>query len=127
MPSQFPTAYDNLRRDAYGEAITALQVKVGIDGEVAGGASVEARLKDLEAGGGGGGVPTTRLIDTTGSIIGGSDLAADLSLSLENDSASPGANKVYGTDGSGVRGWKSDPSGGGGLTQPQVLARGLGA
>lgn len=35
-------------------------------------------------------------------------------IQLANDSASPGANKVYGTDGSGVKGWKDDPSGGGG-------------
>ena len=31
---------------------------------------------------------------------------------LKNDQASPGANKVYGTDASGVKGWKADPSGG---------------
>jgi len=33
---------------------------------------------------------------------------------LENDEATPGANKVYGTDGSGTKGWKDDPSGGSG-------------
>ena len=63
----------------------------------------------------GGGVPTTRKIDTTHSLTGGGDLSADRTLSLVNDQASPGANKVYGTDSSGTKGWKADPSGGGGL------------
>lgn len=35
-------------------------------------------------------------------------------LQLVNDQVSPGNNKVYGTDGSGTKGWKNDPSGGGG-------------
>jgi hypothetical protein len=34
-------------------------------------------------------------------------------LKLSGDSSSPGNNKVYGTDGSGVKGWKADPAGGG--------------
>lgn len=63
--------------------------------------------------GGGGGVPTGRLLNTQYSLTGGGDLSADRTLNLVNDTASPGANKVYGTDGSGVRGWKNDPSGGG--------------
>lgn len=37
-------------------------------------------------------------------------------LHLVGDTASPGNNKVYGTDGSGNRGWKDDPTGGGGLS-----------
>mgnify|MGYP003564216952 CR=1 FL=1 len=32
---------------------------------------------------------------------------------LVNDETSPGANKVYGTDGAGAKGWKDDPAGGG--------------
>src|SRR5205807_1719478 len=32
---------------------------------------------------------------------------------LQNDSASPGNNKLYGTDGSGVKGWYDQPAGGG--------------
>lgn len=35
-------------------------------------------------------------------------------IQLKNDQASPGANKVYGTDASGVKGWKNDPAGGSG-------------
>lgn len=35
-------------------------------------------------------------------------------LQLDGDEASPGNNKVYGTDGSGNKGWKDDPAGGGG-------------
>jgi len=34
-------------------------------------------------------------------------------LKLSGDAASPGSNKVYGTDGSGVKGWKADPTAGG--------------
>lgn len=37
-----------------------------------------------------------------------------LSSALTNDLLNPGANKVYGTDANGVKGWKDDPSGGGG-------------
>lgn len=35
-------------------------------------------------------------------------------LQLVGDEASPGNNQVYGTDGSGNKGWKADPSGGSG-------------
>jgi len=34
-------------------------------------------------------------------------------LQLAGDAASPGANKVYGTDGGGTKGWKADPGGAG--------------
>lgn len=34
-------------------------------------------------------------------------------IKLSGDSSSPGNNKVYGTDGSGTKGWKADPAGGG--------------
>ena len=50
-------------------------------------------------------------ITGTQSIAGGGDLTGNRTLSLVNDSTTPGANKVYGTDGSGVKGWKNDPSG----------------
>ena len=36
-----------------------------------------------------------------------------LGVKLSGDAASPGNNKVYGTDASGVKGWKDDPAGGG--------------
>jgi len=35
-------------------------------------------------------------------------------LKLSGDASSPGNNKVYGTDSSGVKGWKNDPAGSGG-------------
>jgi uncharacterized protein with putative carbohydrate binding module/uncharacterized protein DUF5907 len=35
-------------------------------------------------------------------------------LRLSGDSSAPGNNQVYGTDGSGVKGWKADPAGGSG-------------
>ena len=33
-------------------------------------------------------------------------------LLLDGDTAEPGANQVYGTDGAGAKGWKADPAGG---------------
>lgn len=57
---------------------------------------------------------TSRQIATTHSLTGGGDLTESRTLSLLNDTATPGANKVYGTDGTGARGWKNDPSGGAG-------------
>lgn len=44
---------------------------------------------------------------------------------LSGDSVSPGNNKVYGTNASGVKGWKDDPAGGGGgrvLLQTQTIS-----
>jgi hypothetical protein len=35
-------------------------------------------------------------------------------LKLDGDAGSPGNNQVYGTNGSGVKGWKADPAGGSG-------------
>lgn len=51
-------------------------------------------------------VSNTRQIATSGSLTGGGDLSADRTLSLVNDSASPGINKVYGTDASGNKGYR---------------------
>jgi hypothetical protein len=64
------------------------------------------------AGGGGGDVPASREVATQHSLTGGGDLSANRTLSLAGDTASPGPNKVYGTDSSGARGWKDDPAGG---------------
>jgi hypothetical protein len=58
-------------------------------------------------------VPTTRTVATQHSLQGGGNLSANRTLSLAGDVASPGNNKVYGTDASGERGWKDDPAGGG--------------
>jgi hypothetical protein len=55
---------------------------------------------------------SARTVNTQHSLTGGGDLSADGTLSLVNDSASPGNSKVYGTDGSGAKGWKNDPAGG---------------
>jgi hypothetical protein len=57
-------------------------------------------------------VPSTRQIKTGGSIQGGGTLATDLSLELVGDTGSPGNNMVYGTNGSGVKGWYTGGSGG---------------
>jgi hypothetical protein len=61
-------------------------------------------------------VPTTRLVSTTSSLTGGGDLSADRTLSLVNDSGTPGNSMLYGTNASGVKGWYAQPSGGGGGT-----------
>lgn len=50
-------------------------------------------------------VPLTRQINTIDSIQGGGALSADLTLSLQGDSASPGNSFYYGTDGAGLKGY----------------------
>lgn len=73
-------------------------------------------------------VPATRSITGTQSITGGGDLTADRTISLVNDSAAPGAFKMYGTDVAGVRGWFDAPRpvtySGGSLVVPQTIAAG---
>lgn len=59
-------------------------------------------------------VTTARQILTLHSVTGGGDLSANRTLSLVNDVASPGNNMLYGTNGSGTRGWYAIPSGGSG-------------
>jgi hypothetical protein len=61
-------------------------------------------------------VQPARSVSTQHSLSGGGDMTADRTLALVNDTASPGANKTYGTDAGGVRGWKDDPAGGGGAS-----------
>jgi hypothetical protein len=58
-----------------------------------------------------GGVPATRQVNTSGSLTGGGALSADLTLSLVGDSSSPGNSMLYGTNGSGTKGWFAQPSG----------------
>ena len=50
-------------------------------------------------------VPTTRNVNTTGSVTGGGALSSDLNIDLIGDVASPGNSYVYGTNDSGVKGW----------------------
>jgi hypothetical protein len=50
----------------------------------------------------------------TSGLVKNSIVVDTRSLQLSGDSASPGNNKVYGTNGSGVKGWKDDPAGSGG-------------
>ena len=53
----------------------------------------------------GGGVSSLTEVNTTNSLQGGGNLTTNRTLSLVGDVASPGNNKAYATDGSGVRGW----------------------
>lgn len=63
-------------------------------------------------------LPATIAANTTGTAAALSDGVKNSieidsgDLQLDGDEASPGNNKVYGTDGSGVKGWKDDPAGG---------------
>lgn len=57
-----------------------------------------------------GAVQSGRKVDTQYSLTGGGDLSADRTLSLVGDTASPGNDKVYGTDGAGARGWRDAPT-----------------
>lgn len=72
-----------------------------------------------------GGVPVTREINTTNSLIGGGNLSANRTLQLVGDVATPGPNQVYGTDGTGAKGWKADPAGGGGQVDSIVPRDGI--
>jgi hypothetical protein len=72
------------------------------------GSAIKITINQMRAGL----VPETRTIGTQHSITGGGDLSGDRTLNLVNDTASPGNNMLYGTNGSGVRGWYSIPAGG---------------
>jgi hypothetical protein len=69
-----------------------------------------------------GAAPSARQVATQHSLSGGGDLSADRTLSLAGDTATPGNNKVYGTDGSGVRGWKNDTAASGNWTEVAPVA-----
>lgn len=56
-------------------------------------------------------VDTSLTIATQHSLTGGGNLTSSRTLHLVGDVAAPGANKFYGTDGSGVRGWYSQIAG----------------
>lgn len=60
-------------------------------------------------------VDKTIKVEGVKSIEGGGDLTTDRTLQLKNDVESPGPNMTYGTDSFGIKGWKPDPSGGGGM------------
>lgn len=55
-------------------------------------------------------VPNTRTISSTGSLTGGGDLTANRTLSLVNDSTTPGNSRYYGTDSSGTKGYFALPT-----------------
>lgn len=63
---------------------------------------------------------STVTVTGTSSLSGGGDLSANRTLSLVNDTSTPGATRYYGTDGSGVKGYHAlppqDPVLGGDLT-----------
>ena|GEM_PF-7041169 len=71
-------------------------------------------------------VGTTRTISTTGSLTGGGDLSTNRTLSLVNDSTTPGNSKYYGTDGTGTKGYYTIPSAGEVNTASNIGAGGVG-
>ncbi len=80
------------------------------------GGGADKKLSDVAAEAAGnhthsGLVSDSRQVSTTHSLTGGGDLSGNRTLSLVNDSATPGNNTVYGVNSAGVRGWKPDPSG----------------
>lgn len=80
---------------------------------------------------------TDETITVTGatSLTGGGDLTVNRTLTLVNDSATPGASRYYGTDSGGVKGFfaipAGDPTVGGDLTgtasNAQIVANAVGA
>lgn len=94
--------------------IAAPSSATGLPTFVVPGAAATGFLYDTASG------ATGTLSHVTPSVVGSNSVSSfgsfptTITLQLANDSASPGNNKVYGTDGSGVKGWKNDPSGGGG-------------
>ena len=117
------TAIAALTTTAFGRALLELA-----DAAALAAAHTHAQLHDAAT------VSDSTTIDLTltgqqisGAVISQMSITADASgIKLSGDAAAPGNDKLYGTDGSGVKGWYSQPSGSG-LTHPQVLARGLGA
>lgn len=57
-------------------------------------------------------VPLTTTITGDKSVSGGGDLTANRTFELVNDQDTPGNDKLYGTNGSGVKGWYDQPAGG---------------
>lgn len=86
-------------------SVAASQVTSTASGDVSA-TNVDAAIAELAAEK----VPATRSVLTSNSLTGGGALSADRTLQLVGDAASPGANKVYGTDSGGSKGWKNDPS-----------------
>lgn len=68
--------------------------------------------------------PTAVNILTTDSITGGGPIASGITLLLVGDTGSPGNSMLYGTNGSGVRGWYSQAAAGVGGTVTSVSTSG---
>lgn len=91
--------------DQYGRVDAASQVPLTF-------ANVGAKPTTLAGYGITDGVNDDRRVDTAGSLVGGGRLNTNLTLSLQNDQASPGASKYYGTDGTGNKGYFDITAGG---------------
>lgn len=76
------------------DAIDAIEIKVGVDGSTDT-KSLDWKVSNIISGG----IPIRFYVGLDSVQISGSN------ISLVNDIASPGNNQVYGTDGTGTRGW----------------------
>jgi hypothetical protein len=78
-------------------------IEVPLPGESS--VAAAARASAAEAAAATAAALSSRTIATQHSLTGGGTLAADRTLALVNDAATPGASKLYGTDAGGERGW----------------------
>lgn len=62
-------------------------------------------------------VNTTLSVSGASSLTGGGSLTTDRTITLINDSATPGNDKYYGTNGSGTKGYYDLPTGSGSIAQ----------
>ena len=79
---------------------------------VQGGATKRASVADWTAALSASFAPYNATVNGVNSINGGGTIGSGVTLQLANDSAAPGAGKVYGTDGAGQRGWQNATNGG---------------
>lgn len=86
------------------DATTTTKGKIQLAGDLSGTASIPT-VPGLASK-----ASTSTQVATAGSLTGGGNLTTSRTLSLVNDSSSPGANRYYGTDGSGGKGYFPLPS-----------------
>lgn len=96
-----------LRGDPQDSFVRVRELTQGGLWTLANGVLVPSGISKLGSGSGGGG----GTVNVTNSITG--DGSSGTPLKLSGDAATPGNLQLYGTNGSGVKGWYSQPSGGG--------------
>ncbi|MGV0793009.1 hypothetical protein [Mycolicibacterium sp. XJ1819] len=105
-------AVDALVAGAPGALDTLAELAAALDDDASFAATITTALA--------GKTPTSRAINTGGSLTGGGDLTTDRTLQLDGDSGTPGNSRYYGTNASGVKGYHVLPAGGGGGVEAVV-------